>query len=136
MLIGGAGSGKDRLVKIFSGSEFVPRRVMAVQYIAPLVITPDEFLENRRFYPALIATSQSCDVLVMLQSALAKNSVFPPCFATIFTRRVLGIITHAESSTANAQRAQKFLYSAGARDILLLPSEDTVALDALQQAFI
>ena len=133
MLIGGAGSGKERLVKIFSGNKFVLRRIMAVQYLEPLVVTPDEFLENRRFYPALIATSQSCDVLLMLQSALAKRSVFPPCFATIFKRRVLGIITHADGNQGNVHRAQKFLYTAGAKELLVLAEEDSAALEALQQ---
>ena len=133
MLIGGAGSGKERLVKIFFGSEFVLKRVMAVQYLEPLVVTPDEFLENRRFYPALIATSQSCDVLLMLQSAFAKRSVFPPCFATIFKRRVLGIITHADGNQGNVHRAQKFLYTAGAKELLVLAEEDSAALEALQQ---
>ena len=122
MFVGENSSGKEPLIaalyKLFSGKEYIPRKAMAVEYVGPFINTPGEFLENRRFYSALITTSADCDVFVMVQSAANRTSLFPPQFATMFNRRVVGVVSDCQRHCADVARAERFLHYAGARDII------------------
>lgn len=123
LFIGEGRSGKSTLIRRLSGDTYVPRRALAVEYHGPYVNTPGEFLENRRFYPALITASMDCSVLVFVQDATRRVSLFPPQFAALFNRRVLGVITKADCPEASIERAKRFLKNAGARDILVIIPE-------------
>ncbi len=133
MLIGETGSGKSALVRALAGESYVPRRAMAVEFFAPFVIAPGEFLENRRFYPALITTASDCATLLFLQSATRRASLFPPVFALMFTRRMLGVVTHVAAPDANPDRAERFLRAAGAREISRIDAVTGAGLDGLRE---
>jgi len=105
---------------------------MAVEYCGPFINTPGEFLENRRFYPALITTAAECDIVLMLQDATRGSSLFPPGFAIMFNRTVQGVVTNADADTANAERAERFLRNAGVREILRVGFKTGMGLEALQ----
>lgn len=126
MLLGENGAGRRDLVRaLLPALSHAPggvRPSLAVEYVGPFVLPPSEFLENRRFYRACITTSLECATLVFVQNAVRKTSVFPPGFATIFNRRVLGVITNAHAPGAYSERARRFLQSAGVREIHELPS--------------
>ena len=64
MLIGEWHSGKSTLIRTLSRSDYRPRKVFAVDHHGDFVNTPSEFLENRRWYPALITASAHCDTLI------------------------------------------------------------------------
>ncbi len=100
---------------------------------APYVISPGEFLENRRFYSALITTAAECDILLMFQDATRNTSLYPPNFATMFNRRVLGVISHAQTPGANVPRARRFLHNAGVANCLAVHTETGLGLDALKE---
>ncbi|MCW7753363.1 EutP/PduV family microcompartment system protein [Desulfobotulus sp. H1] len=132
LFIGENGAGKTALMEALSGKRSATRRPMAVEYCGRFVNTPGEFLENRRFYPAIITTSADCDVVVMVQDATRINSLFPPQFASLFTRRVVGVVSKVQMAGANADRAIRFLKSAGAREIVLWNSDTGEGLERLQ----
>ncbi|MBL3581127.1 EutP/PduV family microcompartment system protein [Oleidesulfovibrio alaskensis] len=132
MLIGETGAGKSSLIRALSGGEFVPRRGMAVEYYGRFINTPGEFLENRRFYYALITTAADCDLLLMVQDATRSTSLFPPRFAPIFNRRVVGVISKSDAPEARFSRAEQFLLSAGAREIVRASVVSPDGLDALK----
>ena len=132
MLVGETGSGKTLLARCLVGEGFVPRRAMAVQYHGPLVIAPGEFLENRRFYPALITTAAHCDILLFIQDATRPTCLFPPGFAALFNRTVVGVISGTERVTADVARAQRFLHSAGVRHMVLWNAETGTGLESLK----
>jgi len=123
LLMGGTGSGKSDLVRVLSDEQYSPRRLMAVEHCGPFVNTPGEFLENRRFYPALITTAAECDMVLMLASATHASCLIPPQFATMFNRTVLGVVTRADAPQANVERARRFLQGAGVRTILVTDFE-------------
>ena len=113
MLVGENGVGRRSLARALGFA--LPRlhRPLAVEYAGPFVFPPPEFLENRRFYRALITTSMECDDLLLLQDATRRTSAFPPGFARIFNRRVWGVVTKTDRADADVPRAQRFLQSAG-----------------------
>lgn len=133
MLIGETFVGKSSLIRELSGAEYTSHRAMAVEYCGQFINTPGEFLENRRFYHALITSSADCDILALVQDASRKNSLFPPLFASMFNRKVLGVVSKLDAPEANAGRAQLFLRNAGVKDIVLTSSKTGEGLDILRQ---
>lgn len=123
LLVGETGSGKSGLIRVLSGGKHAPRRLMAVEYCGPFINTPGEFLENRRFYPALITTAAECDMILMLASATHASCLIPPQFATMFNRTVLGVVTRADAPQADVERARRFLRNAGVRTVLVTDFE-------------
>ena len=132
MLIGETGSGKRELIRALSNGEYVPRRAMAAEYLGPFIHTPGEFLENRRFYRALITTSLECAALLFLHNASHHTSLFPPKFASIFNRRVIGIITGTDEPGADIALAERFLRNAGVCRIFPLRLADDADVDKLR----
>ena len=133
MLIGETGSGKSALIRALSDEQFTTRRPMAVEFCGQFINTPGEFLENRRFYPALITTAADCDILAMLQDATRASSLFPPQFAAIFNRKVVGVVTKVDTGGADVERAERFLRNAGAGEIIRSSTKTGVGLDALRK---
>lgn len=118
MLVGAARSGRKGLMRrLYSGDIPDGQQILAPRYVGPFVLPPAEFLENRRFYHMIITLGAECDILLFVQSATDRTSVFPPGFATLFNRKVLGVITKAAAPGADTCRAERFLYHAGVRDI-------------------
>lgn len=125
LLMGNAQAGQGKVAFVLTGeastsqraSQGASLRAMALSYCGPFVITPSEFLENRRFYHALIAEAARCSAVFMLQNALSSTSPYPPGFARMFNRPVVGVVPHALSPNANPELAARFLRLAGARRI-------------------
>lgn len=117
MLIGEHGVGRRSLVHALGFAPPAGLCPLAVEYAGPFVLPPPEFMENRRFYRALITSAMECRTLVFVQDATRPNSVFPPGFARTFNQRVLGLITKPDSPKANTARAERFLTSAGLQAI-------------------
>lgn len=133
MLIGETRVGKSSLIRKLSGEDYVARRAMAVEYCGQFINTPGEFLENRRFYNALITSSADCDILLFVQDAVRKSSLFPPLFASMFNRKVIGIVSKIDAPEANIERAQRFLQNAGVKKSHLISSMTGEGMDSLRQ---
>lgn len=133
MLIGETLVGKSSLVRELSGKEYSSHRAMAVEYCGQFINTPGEFLENSRFYHALITSSADCDILALVQDATRRNSLFPPLFASMFNRQVIGVVSKQDSREANTKLARVFLHNAGVKDIVLTSSKTGDGLDILRQ---
>lgn len=134
IVIGEWKSGKSTLIRALSGENYAPRKVLAMDFFKNFVNTPSEFLENRRFYSALITASADCDVLAFVQDAARNSCLIPPAFASMFNRRVLGIITKCDLPEANIARAEKFLKNAGVREIYCVSATQGTGMDALRAA--
>ena len=117
MLIGECRSGKSTLIRTLSRSDYRPRKVFAVEHHGDFVNTPSEFLENRRWYPALITASAHCDTLIFVQDATRTTCQIAPALAAMFNRKVIGVITKTDLPEANVSRAERFLRNAGVREI-------------------
>lgn len=132
MLVGECGSGKTALVRILSGGDHVPRRALAVEHIGRFIVPPGEFLENRRFYPALITASVDAALILFLQNASARSSLFPPQFAFAFNKPVLGLIMGTDLEVAEPERAVRFLTNAGVREYYSVSLLDQRGIPELQ----
>ena len=117
MLIGEWHSGKSTLIRTLSRSDYRPRKGFAVDHHGDFVNTPSEFLENRRWYPALITASAHCDTLIFVQDATRSSCQIAPSLAAMFNRRVIGVITKIDLPEANVGRAERFLRNAAVREI-------------------
>lgn len=132
MLIGEWKSGKSSLIRALSRADYMPRKVLAVDFFGRFVNTPSEFLENRRFYPALITAAADCDLLVFVQDAIRRSCQIPPAFASMFNRRVIGVITKTDLPDADVRRARRFLENAGVRDIFCVSVTEGSGMDELR----
>ena len=132
MLIGEWRSGKSALIRALSEPGYMPRKVLALDFYRNFVNTPSEFLENRRFYPALITASADCDILAFVQDATRSTCQMPPAFASMFKRRVIGIITRIDAPDADPDRARRFLENAGVREILAVSVEQGAGMEELR----
>lgn len=132
MFIGEWKAGKSSLIRALSRADYTSRKVLAVDFFHNFVNTPSEFLENRRFYPALITASADCDVLAFVQDATRHSCQIPPAFASMFNRRVIGVITKIDRPEADILRARRFLEHAGVRDIFCVSVTQGTGMDALR----
>ncbi len=117
MLIGETFSGKSSLIQALSKEVYTPRRRMAVEYFGRFINTPGEFLENRRFYHALVTSAADCDILIFVQDTTRKTCLFPPLFASMFCRKIIGISSKIDKDNSNRDLSQRFLKGAGVKDI-------------------
>ena len=132
MLIGETFSGKSSLIQALSEERYTPRRAMAVEYFGRFINTPGEFLENRRFYHALITSAADCDTIIFVQDATRKTCLFPPLFASMFNRNIIGILSKIDKAKSNSTRAKRFLENAGVKEIIATSTITGDGLDRLQ----
>jgi ethanolamine utilization protein EutP len=132
MLMGETGAGKTSLIKALSGGEPVRGRTMSVEFCGNFINTPGEFLENRRFYTSLITAAADCRLLLLLQDSTRNTSLFPPSFAAMFNRTVIGVITKIDAPHSRPDLAERFLYSAGARSFARVSSKTGAGLEELK----
>jgi ethanolamine utilization protein EutP len=132
MLIGETFSGKSSLIRALSEDVYTPRRAMAVEYFGRFVNTPGEFLENRRFYHALITSAADCDTLFFVQDTTRNSCLFPPLFASMFNRKIIGILSKIDKEKSNSTLATRFLENAGVKEIIATSVIAGDGLDRLQ----
>ncbi|MCG8618871.1 MAG: EutP/PduV family microcompartment system protein [Desulfobacterales bacterium] len=118
MFIGKSGCGKTSLTQALHGQDITYLKTQAVRYQGMVVDTPGEFAENRRFYSALMVSAAKADVIGFVQDATAGASIFPPKFASMFKKKVIGIISKTDVDGCDTERAGRFLKLAGAGTIM------------------
>lgn len=132
LLVGKTGSGKTSLIQRLQGEDVVYRKTQAITFKGLLIDSPGEYLENRRFYSALLISSVPCDVVGLVQDSTGTNSLYPPKFASMFNKKVVGIVTKIDKAASNPARAEKFLQWAGAGEIIRTSVIDNTGLDHLR----
>jgi ethanolamine utilization protein EutP len=135
LFIGKTGSGKTSLIQSIQGQKIIYKKTQAITFNGIFIDSPGEFLENRRLYPALMTSSVTCNIVVLVQDATRINSVYPPRFASMFKKRIIGIVTKVDKESSNPERAEKFLRWAGAEEIIRTSAIDKTGLELLQMSF-
>ena len=136
MLIGEHGSGKNDLLSLLLDKTIPIHRAMGIEYYGAFINTPSEFLENRSLLRSLITTAADCEIMLMVINDQHKTSLFPPKFASLFNKTVLGVITQRDELQGNSERAKLFLHNAGITDILTVNIKTGQGLATLKKQLV
>ncbi|SDY67526.1 EutP/PduV family microcompartment system protein [Tindallia californiensis] len=113
ILVGTQGSGKTTLIQRLSNDEMVYRKTQAVEYHPKIIDTPGEYLENPRYYHAIVTLSFDAKIVAFVHDSTSRDNYFPPQFASMFNQSVVGIITKTDHSEADVVRSEGWLRKAG-----------------------
>ncbi|MDO5115018.1 MAG: EutP/PduV family microcompartment system protein [Synergistaceae bacterium] len=121
IFIGASAAGKTTLTQAILKDELRYRKTQTLSVEGGFIIdTPGEYLERGGMRGALAVASAEADVVVLLQSAPAAVSYFPPAFASMFSKAVVGVVTKADiAAPEEIARAEGFLRRAGASPVFV-----------------
>ncbi|WP_432663236.1 EutP/PduV family microcompartment system protein [Wukongibacter baidiensis] len=132
ILIGRTGSGKTTLTQALNNYSIEYKKTQAIEYYRSILDTPGEYIENKRFYNALITSSFDCDVIGLVQDCNDEACIFPPSFASVFNKLVIGVVTKIDCEEGNIRYAQECLYNAGASKIFKVSSLEGSGLEDIK----
>ncbi|MGM0602727.1 MAG: EutP/PduV family microcompartment system protein [Bacillota bacterium] len=135
ILIGASKAGKTTLIKVLEGGKYrdIDYRTQSLEFNEQAIDTPGEYIENRHYYTALISAAQEAEIIGLVADATAEQSFFPPGFASIFARPVVGIVTKIDAEDADVEYAKSTLEMAGAEKIFLTSSLEGEGLKKLSE---
>ncbi len=120
MFVGRIAAGKTSLCQRLNNEELTYRKTQTVQLIASdvnMIDTPGEYLERRMFRGPLMVTAMNADLIIMIQSAMDDQSMFPPSFSTMFPKPCIGVVSKCDKAEEERiRRAEKFLEQAGIKE--------------------
>jgi len=93
MFIGSTGSGKTTLYQRLETCRLDDDKTQVIEFHKNVIDTPGEYLENRGYYSALQVTSVEADIVALVMDCKSRCNVFPPGFARMFTKPIIGIVT-------------------------------------------
>ncbi len=133
MLIGKTSAGKTTLCQRLHDAEIMYKKTQSVEIYNYAIDTPGEYIENRIYYRALVVTSADADIIALVQEATEDRSFFPPGFASIFAKEVIGIITKCDRADKQEEldRAQEFLKEAGVSRVFKISAYTGEGLEEL-----
>ncbi|MCE5172333.1 EutP/PduV family microcompartment system protein [Paenibacillus profundus] len=131
---GSTGSGKTTLCQRLHGQEIAYKKTQAVETFEQAIDTPGECIENRYLYKMLLVSSVDADVIGLVQDCTKEESYFPPAFATVFAKPVIGIVTKVELARADEDitQARAYLQAAGVEHIFEVSTMENVGVEALR----
>ncbi|ADQ14446.1 EutP/PduV family microcompartment system protein [Halanaerobium hydrogeniformans] len=135
ILMGGTKAGKTTLLEVLKGKEFreIDTRTQSLEFENKAIDTPGEYIENRHYYTALISAAQEAKVIALVADATADQYFFPPTFASIFSRPVIGIVTKIDDDEADVEYAKETLEMAGVSKIFLTSAVSREGLEELAE---
>lgn len=122
MLIGKTGSGKTTLIQVLNSEQIRYNKTQTMDYYQNFIDTPGEYIENRRYYNAIISSVDQCHKIAFVQDAADRNNIFPPNFAKTFNQIVFGIITKIDKKDSDLEYAEEILKNAGVDKIFKVSS--------------
>ncbi len=121
MFVGKIAVGKTSLCQRLSHKELVYHKTQTVQVLTDdinMIDTPGEYLERRMFRGPLMVTAMNADLILLVQSALDEQTMFPPQFTTMFPKPCIGIVTKIDAVDEHRiEIAEKYLEYAGVTTI-------------------
>lgn len=133
MLIGREGCGKTTFIQILKKIEMKDKKTQALEFYHDVIDTPGEYVENKVYYKALVITSFECDIIAFMQSSTDEECIFPPNFASMFSKPVIGIITKLDCEEGDERRAFDYLKASGVEDIYSISSFTGLGVDSIKK---
>lgn len=133
MLVGRIGSGKTTLSQRITEKNIKYDKTQMIEFGSDIIDTPGEYLESRGYYPALIVTSMEADYIGLVMDGSSSNNSFPPEFAKMFTKPVIGIITKIDLLQADEDYgyAENILKLAGVQKTFAISSVSNYNVEKL-----
>ena len=132
LLIGGVGAGKTTLKQYLMNEAQAYRKTQMLEFKGLFIDCPGEYLQMPTYYRVLIDASHRVDEVWALQDASNRRTIFPPNFAKVFKKTVVGIITKIDREDAAPELAEKFLRQAGVvAPILSISAREGMGMDPL-----
>lgn len=123
IFIGKTGVGKTTLIQRLRNEAIIYQKTQAAEYCGCYIDTPGEYIENPRYYNALITLSFDADIVALVQDITSEECYFPPGFGDMFNVRVIGIMTKIDiNNNEKASLAEVYLKAAGAKEIYAVSS--------------
>lgn len=133
IFIGKTGCGKTTLCQKLSEQELIYKKTQAVERYGDAIDTPGEYLENRHFYHALIMSAIDAKMVALVADPTSAYQAIPPGFASIFGKKVIGIITKSgEASEEQISKAREELLAGGASPVFCV---DTPKESGIRELF-
>ncbi|MGD8189830.1 EutP/PduV family microcompartment system protein [Brevibacillus ginsengisoli] len=133
IFMGQSGSGKTSLCQKLHEQAVVYKKTQAIETFQHAIDTPGEYMENRFYYKALIVTSVDADVIGLVQDCTATENYFPPSFASVFAKPVIGIVSKVDLATdAQVATAKERLREAGASSIFEVSAVDGTGIEEIK----
>lgn len=135
MLIGETGCGKTTLTQMLNNETLEYKKTQALEFNNFVVDTPGEYIENRNYYNAIIASSVGVDVIALIQPCNKEMSIFPPSFGSIFAKPVIGIISKIDlcEEEKSLKDSEKYLKEAGAQEIFQISTTKNLGIDIIKK---
>lgn len=135
ILIGRSTAGKTTLCQAIYGQELKYHKTQTVQLFNESIIdTPGEYLEYRGYRGALLVSSANADTILFVQDVAEDGSMFPPGYASLFGKPVVGAITKCDLADDKQRlRAREYLSLAGAERIFETSSFSGEGIDELME---
>lgn len=113
LLIGGIGAGKTSLKQMLMNEQVSYLKTQALDFSQTFIDCPGEYLEIPRYYHVLIDASHQVSEIWALQDSTKSRTPYPPKFAKVFNKPIIGIITKVDLPKANVEQAFSYLTYAG-----------------------
>lgn len=133
IFLGQTGCGKTTLCQKLNNQKIKYKKTQAVELLGESIDTPGEYLENRRFYAALIMSAGDAKIIALVSDPTRAYHPIPPAFAGTFSKRVIGIVTKLSLAGEQQIRASvEELKKAKADPIFLVDTIEGTGMEALR----
>ena len=135
IMVGKSGAGKTTLTQALLGQKIVTMKTQSTEYHEKVIDIPGEYLENPRFYNAIITMAFDADTMVLVCDVNSEDYYFPPHFGDMFNIKVIGVITKIDlqHDEKTVEKARFILHQAGASDIFTVSAITDEGVDALKK---
>lgn len=137
ILIGRTMAGKTTLCQYLNHEDLKYHKTQTIQLMNDQIIdTPGEYLERNYLRGALAVTAVDADYIVFVQQADEMGTMFPPGYASTFSKPCIGIVTKSDLATKKQiTDARSYLTDAGAKEIFVTSSYQGTGFEEIVKYF-
>lgn len=132
LMVGRTECGKTTLSDLLVHGKTTYHKTQAITRIGSIIDTPGEYIENPNYYRGIILNAYEADVVIFINAADDKPSIFPPNFAHSLNRDVIGVISKVDTGH-ETDTARFNLTQAGVSEIYEVSMYDPASIERLRK---